>query len=62
MPSFDAELTQLKAVQDKNITGLVLQGKKQFDDISGLVETNAAGIVTSKLILQLNRNDILKPL
>lgn len=48
MPNFDTELTDLQNVYAQNITALVLDGQKQFNNISSIVETEAASVVQCK--------------
>ena len=44
MPDFSTELSELETVQAQNITALVLDGKKQFNNISHIVETEASAV------------------
>ncbi|KAF6031760.1 PROM1 [Bugula neritina] len=45
MPDFSSELQDLEDVQDSNLTGLVIQGQEEFDNISVRVETESQSTV-----------------
>ena len=47
MPSFAAELTSLENVRANNITALVLDGKTEFNNITGRVQEEANPVVSS---------------
>jgi len=47
MPDFSSELQDLEDVQDSNLTGLVIQGQEEFDNISVRVETESQSTVQS---------------
>lgn len=49
MPSFDTELANLQTVHNQNLTALVLEGENQFNNITGMVEEQAAPVVAGKL-------------